>query len=225
MKLSRKLTILIDLITSLLCVGPIVLSILSTLRILEEVSTLTVKIVLFPFVLQLSFVFMIFVFRVLLPRLKPGVYPMSFNWGFLAWYLHSMLTRSARCFGIHYLLHSTSTMRWLYWRALGAKVAFNMNTSYKITIHDAPVIQIGAGTTLAEDVEVSGHLVRGDKILIAAVTIGNGVFVGRNTYIGPRTRIADKAWIGMGNELGGNVIAENERIESFAKARGSKTST
>jgi acetyltransferase-like isoleucine patch superfamily enzyme len=111
-------------------------------------------------------------------------------------------------------------MRFFYWRALGAKVPFNFNTSYKITIHDAAVISIGEGTTLSEDVTLSGHLVRGDKILVAEVKIGKSVFVGRNTYIGPRTRIGKNAWIGMGNMVAGDVIQENQKIKSFEWSQG-----
>lgn len=187
----------------------------SGLNLFGATKPLFWQILLFPFLLQIFFILFVFILRILLPQLKPGVYLVGFNKGFMAWYFHSMLTRSARTFGIHYLLHCTATFRWLYWRALGAKVPFNMSTSYKITLHDAPVITIGEGTTLAEDTELSGHLVRGDKVLVAAVKIGKGVFIGRKTYIGPRTRIGDHAWIGMNNTLSGQVIAEKEVIKSL----------
>lgn len=220
MQINKRMTLLVDICTVLLCYGPIVASTYATISLIAMIEPLALQIIAFPFVLQLTFILTIFIIRLILPRLEAGVYKTNFNKGFFAWYSHSMLTRSARCFGLQYLIHSTATMRWLYWRALGANVPFNMNTSYKITIHDAAVITILPGTTLAEDVEISGHLVRGDKVLVAPVKIGRNVFIGRETYVGPRTKIGDGAWIGMGNTLSGDVVAEKQSIKSHEWAQG-----
>ncbi|MBK7963621.1 MAG: hypothetical protein IPK04_21950 [Bdellovibrionales bacterium] len=217
MKVNKRTTFFVDICTVLLSYGPPVISTYVTIYLLQMVDQLIVQVILFPLVLQFCFVSSIFLFRISLPKLKPGVYETNFNKGFVAWYSHSMLTRSARCFGIHYLIHCTATMRWLYWRALGAKIPYDMSTSIKVTIHDAAVITILSGTTLSEDVNISGHLVRGDKILVAPVKIGKNVFIGRKTYIGPRTRIGDNAWIGMGNTLTGAVITANQRVKSHER--------
>ncbi len=220
MQLSKKRTFFVDIATILLCYSPIVISLFITFFCLEKINEMGFKVLVFPFLLQLSFVATIFAIRILLPKLKPGVYATGFNKDFLAWYCHSMLTRSARCMGIQYLLHTTAAARWLYWSALGVKVPYNMSSSYKLTIHDAAMITISEGVILSEDVNLSGHLIRGDKILVAAVKIGKNVFVGRNTYIGPRTRIGDFAWIGMGNTLSGDVVAEKQVIKSHEWSRG-----
>jgi hypothetical protein len=224
MKFSKSVTVLTDLITISLCYTPACFAIYLSLLSLEFSNYKIVQAFAAPFLLQIYFIVIIFLIRILLPTLKPGVYKTGFNLGFLAWYTHSMLTRSARCFGLHYLIHSTGLMRWLYWRALGAKAPYNMNTSYKVTLHDAPVISIGAGTILSEDAELSGHLVRGDKVLVAPVKIGTGVFIGRGTYVGPRTRIGNSAWIGMNNTLAGQVIKENQVVKSqdLAAAKNSQ---
>ncbi len=206
--------IFVDLLIVLLCYVPFILAASFTYCTLKDIGNTYLQIALVPFLIQLYFVLSIFIFRLLMPTLKAGVYPMDFNKGFLTWLAHSMLTRSARSFGIHYLIHSTALMRWLYWRALGANVPYNMGNSYKVTIHDAQLITIGVDSTLAEDVEISCHLIRGDKVLVAPVRLGHGVFVGRNTYIGPRTRIGNKAWIGMNNNLTKATVADNEVIKS-----------
>ncbi len=209
-----------DLITILLTYVPIIFSITTTYFILTFIINIILKITLLPILIQLNFILAIFIVRICLPKLKAGVYLVGNNKKFLTWYAHSMLTRSARCFGIHYLIHSTSIFRWLYWLALGAKIPYDMSTSYKITIHDAPLISIGKNTILAEDVEISAHLLRGDKILIAPVTIGSNVFIGRDSYIGPRTKIANNAWIGMKNSLSSATISENETIDSYSWHNG-----
>lgn len=220
MKASRSLTFFVDLMTVLLSYGPGLGALLLSIHFLRTFDLWWLQVLLFPFLLQFCFVVIIFGLRILLPRLEAGVYPVGFNRGFFAWYSHSMLTRSARCFGIHYLLHCTASFRFLYWRALGAKVPFNMSTSCKITIHDAPMIELSEGVTLAEDVTLSGHLVRGDKVLVAPVKIGKGVFVGRETYVGPRTRIGDQAWVGMDNILSGDVVEPGQKVASHEWAQG-----
>ncbi len=220
MKNTVSKRILVDVLIVILCYAPFIIAVCLTYCSLSKIENVYIKIALIPFLLQLYFVFSIFLFRVLLPTLKAGVYPMSFNKGFLTWLAHSMLTRSARSFGLHYLLHSTALMRWLYWRALGAQVPYNMGNSYKVTIHDAQLISIGPDSTLAEDVEISCHLVRGDKILVAPVRIGEGVFIGRDTYVGPRTRIGNRAWIGMKNTLNNATVLEGEKIKSGEWATG-----
>lgn len=209
-----------DLLSLLLCLGPIVLSLILTALELQQLPSFYLQIVLAPIALPLSFIFTVFVIRLLLPSLKKGVYPVGFNKGFMAWWTHSLLTRSARIFGIHYLLHSIALLRWLYWRALGAKVAYSISTSYKITLHDIALIEIEEGVILAEDTELSGHIVRGDRVLVAPVRIGKNSFIGRGTYIGPRTRIGENCWIGMSNNVTGEILAPNTRIGNHEWAQG-----
>jgi hypothetical protein len=214
MKNTVSKRILVDCLIILLCYVPFIAAACMTYACLENVNNNYLKIILTPFLIQIFFVISIFAFRLVLPKLKAGVFPMTFNKGFLTWLAHSMLTRSALSFGIHYLIHSTALMRWLYWRALGANVPYNMGNSYKVTIHDAQLISIGTDSTLAEGVEISCHLITGDRVLIAPVRIGESVFIGRETYIGPRTRIGNKAWIGMNNNLNRATVADNEVIKS-----------
>ena len=213
--ISKRLVV--DCLIVLLCYVPFISASCMTFACINFFSNPYFKIFIVPFLIQIFFVISIYIFRLILPKLKAGVFPMNFNLGFLTWLAHSMLTRSARSFGIHYLLHSTALMRWMYWRALGAQVPYNMGNSYKVTIHDAQLISIGENSILAEDVEISCHLVRGDKILVAPVRIGTDVFVGRNTYIGPRTRIGNHAWIGMNNNLTKATVADNAVIKSVGK--------
>jgi acetyltransferase-like isoleucine patch superfamily enzyme len=207
-----------DFLAIVICPSPLIGAIFLSYFILSEIHNVYLYITLFAVSLMLSFIFFIFMWRLVLPPLQPGVFAVGINKGFIAWWTHSLLARSARMCGLQSMIHGIPVLRFLYWRALGAKVPYNINTSYSITIHDAALIEIGSGTMLAEDTVLSGHLVRGDKILVAKVKIGQNVFVGRNTYVGPRTRIGNSAWIGMGNHLSGNVIADNERVENFSKS-------
>ncbi len=209
-----------DILAIFLCLGPIIISLMLTMVELGCISNIYLQILAAPFALAFSFILTIFAIRLILPPLKKGVFPLSFNMGFMGWWTHSLLTRSARIFGIHYLLHSISLFRWLYWRALGAKVSYKMSTSYKITMHDVALIEIEEGVILAEDVELSGHIVRGDRVLVAPVKIDKNSFIGRGTYIGPRTRIGENSWIGMNNNVTGEVLAANSKIANYEWSRG-----
>lgn len=213
-------TVSSDILAALLCLGPIIITLILTWLELSQIANVYVQMAVAPFALTFSFILTIFVIRLLLPRLKKGVFPLGFNLGFMGWWTHSLLTRSARIFGIHYLIHSVSLFRWLYWRALGAKVSYKMSTSYKITLHDVALIEIEEGVILAEDVELSGHIVRGDRVLVAPVKIGKNSFIGRGTYIGPRTRIAENCWIGMNNNITGEVLPVGTKIGNYEWARG-----
>jgi acetyltransferase-like isoleucine patch superfamily enzyme len=213
-------TLTADIITTFLCLGPIVLSLSLSWTLLAFIENVYLKFIAAPFILVFGFILIIFIIRLLLPSLKKGVFPIGMNMGFMGWLTHSMLTRSARVFGIHYLIHSVSFFRWLYWRALGAKVSYKISTSYKITLHDIALIELAEGIILAEDTEISGHLVRGDRVLVAPVKIGKNTFVGRSTYIGPRTTIGENCWIGMNNTVTGEILPAGTKIANHAWEKG-----
>lgn len=219
-KIFKKL--LQDIATYLLTLGPWIISFCMTFFLYERFKfNLYVGVVLVPLVFVLLYILAIFIIRMSLPKLKKGVYKVGLNKGFMAWYLHSMLSRSARIVGLHYLLHSSNVLRFFYWRALGAKVSFFTDTSYKIVMHDYPLIDLGENTLLAEDVEISGHLITGDRLLVAPVKIGPNVFIGRTTYIGPRTTIGENSWIGMGHYIHNKTVAPNTKLDSVKEQASS----
>lgn len=208
-----------DTATYVLTLGPWTLALCALYALYKRVSlNHYLLIILAPVLFVLLYILFIFLIRCCLPKLKKGVYTVGFNKGFMTWYFHSMLSRSGRVVSLHYFLHSFSVIRYLYWRALGAKVSFFTDTSYKIVIHDYPLIEIGENCLLAEDVELSGHLITGDRLLVAPVKLGSNIFVGRTTYIGPRTSVGDNSWIGMGNYIHSKTIPANSKLESVKQA-------
>lgn len=203
-----------DLIGGLLVFGPPFLAFASAVYICTIFHFSLVMLIFFPVVYILLFLTILFCTRLILPRLKAGVYSIGLNLGFMTWFAHSMLARSAKVVGLNYLFNSNGVLRYLYLRALGVRVSYGVNTSIELMVHDGPMIEIQEGVMLSEDVVVSGHLFRGDKVLVAPVRIGKGTFVGRNTYIGPRSRIGENCWIGMNNTLTGKVLADGEKVEN-----------
>ena len=203
-----------DIIGGLLVFGPPFLAFASAVYICSVLSFSLLSLIFFPIIYICCFLVLLFICRLIIPRLKAGVYDIGLNWGFMTWFAHSMLARSAKVVGLNYLFNSNGILRYLYLRALGVNISYGVNTSIELMVHDGPMIEIQEGVMLSEDVVVSGHLFRGDKVLVAPVRIGKGTFVGRNTYIGPRSRIGQNCWIGMNNTVTGKVLGDGEKVEN-----------
>lgn len=154
-----------------------------------------------PIVVPAAFLLVVFAARRSLPPLRAGLHPAGLNPGFLAWYCHVALARSASVFALQPLLQCTYLGRYLYWRALGAQVAYGVNASYTVELVDAPLITIGEGTTLADHVKVSAHLFLGEKLYIAPVRIGRDCFLGAESQVGPKALLSDGARLGPGEQV------------------------
>lgn len=169
--------------------------------------------------LVLSFLLVLFVLRLMVPRLHKGIYPMAVSMGMFAWYCNLALSRAAEVSGLRPLLHSFYLTKFLHWRALGMKIAFGVNTSIGVSFVDLPLISIGAGCTISEGVHIACHTFVGDRLVIIPVEIGENVFVGMNCVIGPKTRIGDRAWIGMNNLISEGIAADS-KLDNFAWEHG-----
>lgn len=174
--------------------------------------------------------------RLLLPRPRPGRYPFPAHPQSVAWGLHFALMRAVYLPGIRHLAFSYATLRWLMLRALGAKVAFQMQTASSILIVDAHLLTVGPETMLAADVMTSGHFIEQGTLILGAVNIGRGaqllegvkvgpdVSIGEYASIGPECRIAPGVRIGeyvhlgmgcmlwTGAEVGDNAVLGHEVV-------------
>ncbi|MBI2786676.1 MAG: hypothetical protein HYX60_10435, partial [Legionella longbeachae] len=165
-----------------------------------------------PFVLFTSFILILAIIRMCLPKLKPGRYKREFNKMVFAWFCHFALARSAKVLGLTPILQSFNTVKFFYWRALGAKVSFHIMNSFDIDLVDCPLISIGKNVTLASQVSISCHSDVGNLLFLAPVVIEDNAFIGMSTVIGPGTTIKNGAWIGYGNTFVNQVVEENTRL-------------
>jgi acetyltransferase-like isoleucine patch superfamily enzyme len=173
-----------------------------------------------PFVLIFGFIGSVFVLRLLAPRLKKGVFAMGMNAGTLAWAANLALSRASEVAAVRPLLNAFFWTKFLHWRALGMKIDYGVNTSIGVSFVDLPMITIRKGCTISEGVHIACHTFVGDRLFVAPVEIGENVFVGMNCTVGPKTKIGDGAWIGMSNLIGGDIIAEGTKIDSYEWERG-----
>ncbi|KGP63963.1 hypothetical protein EP47_08675 [Legionella norrlandica] len=212
-QLTTSTLIFIDLISILFSLMPSVVAFSSTgLFLYYGFSKTWLVLVLSPFVLLFSFISIIALIRICLPRLKPGRYKRELNKEMLSWFCHFALSRAAKIIGLIHLLQSFNIIKYFYWRALGIKVSFRVMNSFDIDFVDCPLITIGEDVTLASQVSISCHSDVGNYLFLSPVVIEDNVFVGMSTKIGPGTTIKKGAWIGYGNAFVNEVIEENAKV-------------
>lgn len=167
-----------------------------------------------PIVLLLSFISIIALIRICLPGLKPGRYKRELSKPMFAWFCHFSLSRAAKIIGLAPILQSFNLLKFLYWRALGAKVSFEVMNAFDIDFVDCPLITIGKGVTLGSQVSISCHSDVGSLLYLAPVVIEEDAFIGMATVIGPGTTIKRGAWIGYGNTFVNQIVEENAKLDN-----------
>lgn len=212
-ELSPALLLTTDLLSVFFSLMPGVAAISLTLLFVFHGYVITWLVLpLAPFVLCATFIFIIATIRMCLPQLKPGKYKREMNKMTFAWFCHFALTRSAKITGLIPLIQTFNITKFLYWRALGAKVSFQIVNSFDIDFVDCPLITIGKNVTLGSGVSISCHSDVGNLLILAPVLIEDNVFVGMATAIGPATTIKKGCWIGYGNTFVNQVVEENTRL-------------
>lgn len=168
-----------------------------------------------PLVLAGTFLIATRLLRLVIPAVEPGVYEIGTGRRFLGWYLTLCLGHAVRVAGLQPFFFASHVTKYLYWRAMGARIAFGVNSSIFVTLADYPLITIGKECTLGANVFVSGHTFVGNKVLLGRVQIGDNVYLGMGTAVGPRTTIGSGSWIGMQNRLLQDHVPANSKIDNF----------
>lgn len=167
----------------------------------------------------------------LCPRLQPGRYPLMRGAQFYAWLFRSLLRRVLFMAGLRPLILSSSVLRFLALRGLGARVAFSSSFSNDVDVLDPSLLTVERGATLGARALVAGHYIDKGELVLGAIHIGEGalisgdVMVGPDVHVGararvqPRTsiapgvRIGAEARIGVGSQLDGRaVVQQGERL-------------
>jgi acetyltransferase-like isoleucine patch superfamily enzyme len=178
-------------------------------------------------VFALAFCAAIACVRLCLPKLTPGLHPLSGGKGVTTWGLHFALMRVGYMPVWKHFIFAFTTLRWCLLTALGAKVALRMNTASDAQVIDPSLVEIGEGAMLAAGVIVSGHVAEEGQLKLARVTIGKGaqllsgvkgapgIRIGADAPIGPESVLGPDAEIGAETHLGVMAqIAGGARIGS-----------
>ncbi len=175
---------------------------------------------LFPLVLAGVFIATVALLRLLIPPLRPGKHQVGPNRDCLAWYFHLALGRAIRLGLLQELVHAFFLSKFLYWRAMGARIPFGLQSSMHVGLTDLSLITIGPGCRLGDRVEIICHLAVGNEIIIGPVRIGRDTAIGARSVIGPYTQIGDNCDIGMGNLLSKTRIGNGAVIQNFEWEHG-----
>ena len=174
-----------------------------------------------PFIAMLSFIFTCFIFQRILPKMKPGMYKTDGNINIIIWHLNNALANGLENAGLKNPIYSFHLTKWLYWKAMGADIAFGTLSSPLLVMREFPLITIGKGVSLSGYNHISCHTFEGSRLLLAPIKIGTNSFIGMNTVIGPKTKIGNNCYIGINNFLVFDTVADDSRIENFEYEYGS----
>ena len=153
--------------------------------------------------------------------MKPGMYRTDGNINIIIWHLNNALANALENAGLKNPIYSFHLTKWLYWKAMGANIAFGTLSSPLLIIREFPLITIGKGVSLSGYNHISCHTFEGSRLLLAPINIGDNSFIGMNTVIGPKTKIGNNCFIGINNFLVFDTVLDNSRIENFEYEYGS----
>lgn len=139
--------------------------------------------------------------RLLLPRLEPGSYAYPAHPQCRAWLLHFALRRIAALQLWAPVIFSFASLRFVMLRALGARVAFDMQTSVDARVIDCPLVEVGEGSMLAAETLVVGHFLENDQLMLAKVQIARGVQVMGGATLAPGVCLGENVVVGPGSKL------------------------
>ncbi|WP_458117158.1 Pls/PosA family non-ribosomal peptide synthetase [Arthrobacter sp. D2-10] len=150
--------------------------------------------------------------RLLLRGVGPGSYPRSGRAHLRLWLAEQIADMASAV--------SLASAPWItyYARALGAKVGHNVD------LHSVPpvtgMLNLGSGTSVEPEVDLSGWWVDGDLVHIGRVSIGTGATIGARSTLMPGARVGSGAVVAPGSAVSGKVKAGHHVSGSPATRTG-----
>lgn len=172
------------------------------------------KLLLAIFVLVFSFILIIAFLRLCIPRLKAGHYKVGLNKMTLAWFMHLALGRAIYVARLDDLIKCMHVFKFLYFRALGANIPFQLTSSLKFDIVDASLVTIGKHSVIGDSTDISCHMFRGNLLYLAPNIIGEQVQISAECMIGPGNTIGDHCKLGYGTKLLNRTLAPYTKIKT-----------
>ncbi|KOU15584.1 amino acid adenylation protein [Streptomyces sp. WM6372] len=134
--------------------------------------------------------------RLLLRGVKAGRHPRGGS-------VHLRLWTAERL--AEYVGAASLTGSWLerYARALGAKVG------PEVDLHSLPpvtgMLKLGRGCAVESEVDLCGHWLDGDRLVIGPIKVGAGAVVGTRSLLFPGARVGKRAEVAPGSAVAGTV--------------------
>lgn len=177
-------------------------------------------IILLPMVISLMYIGLCFFIRILIPKLKPGTYNLEKDSMVVYWYMHMSLSRSLNSTGLRAIIRSSNILKFLYYRALGAKIAYTANYSTDLEIVDPSLITMEQNVMVGGKCIISCHLIYNNKLVLKPITLKKNAFIQFNNTIAQGTTVGESAIIGNGNLLFDLNVPAHYRMANFAIKNG-----
>ncbi|MDA9189590.1 hypothetical protein N9O57_01280 [bacterium] len=168
----------------------------------------------------LLYIGMIFTLRCLLPRVRPGRYIIGKDSMSLIWFLHMNLNRSAKAVGLLQIIKSSNILKYLFYKALGAKIAYATNFSMDLEIADPQLTRIDEDVIIGGQCYLGGHIVEGNKLILGPIHLKKSSFVSFRCIIGPGSILEEGSVVGPGNSVHKRTVKKGEKIPTLAWAGG-----
>ena len=177
-------------------------------------------IILLPMVTSLLYIALCFVIRLLIPKLKPGTYNLEKDSMVVVWFMHMSLSRSLNSTGLRAIIRSSNVLKYLYYRALGANIAYSANFSTDLDIVDPSLVTMEKNVMVGGRCIISCHLIYNNKLVLKPIVIKKEAFIQFNNTIAQGSVIGEAAIIGNGNLIFDIHVPDQYRMANFALTNG-----
>lgn len=137
----------------------------------------------------------------LLPVPVPGRYPFPGHPQSLSWLVRFALMRILNLPLWSPLIFGLATVRHAILRAAGARIAFDLQTSSDALLTDPALTTVGRGSMLAAGTFLTCHLIENGELLLAPVTLGEGVQLMGEVTIAPGVEVGAHSVLSPGAKV------------------------
>ena len=152
--------------------------------------------------------------RLLTRGIRPGSYPRGGSTHLRLWFVERWVEASGAA--------SLGAAGWNSWfaRALGARLGKGVD------LHTLPPVTglftVGSGASVEPEVDLSGHWVDGDALIVGAISIGEDAVIGARSTLLPGADVGAGALVEAGSAVVGRVKPGKRYAGSPARKRGKR---
>ena len=146
------------------------------------------------------------ILNLLTPPMKEVHFTAPVSQEFYIWIAYLAFNRMIFLLPIKNIVLYSSFLRFLAFRALGARIAYETSISANVEFTDMPMIEVGAGSIIGAYSLLSGHYLNKGNLYLGKIKIGERVNIGGYTRIGPGVEIGNDSWIGADCQIAPMVV-------------------
>lgn len=143
--------------------------------------------------------------RALVPRPRPGSHLVKFNGPYLRWLVSSSFARVAMNPVFRAPYWFLSSTRFLYLRALGAKLGLGVAVPSSVLVRDPCLIDVGRGAQIEPGVIFESAVHSAGRVHVETIRVGGGTLIGAHVVLMPGASLGHDARVGPGAYIGAHV--------------------